>query len=1269
MSILNQSFQDRNPPSHSGGGKEKKYKPTRAALQYESEFTASGFHYYKGDACPVCHGAEKSCRVGQTAIFCASGNEVDGLFNKGPDAKQSHFYRYILQTELDGEATPEERQEWAKAKAAKSAAANAAKLTEIAKLTPIADRHSIYLATAARNGLSDKHREDLEKRGLSAEQIAELNVFSVGGADPGYVVGIPGLDGKIIGGQKRCDIDLDGKGRYRWAFTAGSSALPVGGINTEMPVAVYSAAEPTCVALVEGTGVKPYLASKVLGAIALGAAGGNHLSSMSQVGPIIAANPDLSLLVIPDAGDVLNNAVMRRHEATANAFPQALFLYWGQETKEACDIDEQPDLSNALYLDWAEFKALSGDLLGAPSILALPAAAPTPTPTPTPINRPSARPVLQRAPWAAGMEKYLADCQALAPKFDAQENADREEKAAQKLAMVADNWHAIEKNSSLIGAEQLPNVSVTEYVDQKCEFDLGIKPGATIFLSGRTGSGKTFRSTAALTRVLKDEDSGIDKAIIVVPLVSLGQGFIERLEGTPGWDKSITVMTYMEDARTARALMNAPGQRVVVVMCLEGFKSYSIGQMSRNLDSTVMFIDEGHSVRDGFTSLVHESKLFFAAMSQCAAVVVADAHLGLMDIKTVQAQGGRTGTVQVFRQQAATAKFDTEVIFREVVTGKGYVSQSRKRGAYLETMSEALARRDETGLPVAMMSDSRMALKTMDAWTRENRPDLNVLLTTGLTIEDNQEFLRNPEEYIAAHNIDVVLSSPVMRSGVDIGKTRFSTVIGAFPGNGSPEDCLQHVRRVRHADRVVMLVEACNYGESFGGSSLKYSHRKASLRSTIDGLKALGQLPSLEWQFLGQWQRLIKGFGAQNRPQILLKMMQDQYKSVVCDLREADTETWDALTAIQKVLLTEKVWTGDRTVGKQMDDDKRGPKTDAEAFDAILFNHVGKDEELGAMADMLKAQIPLGEGKTEAARHAFTLAQILTTEKTMTKLERLAVHHSQFSDRMIESDLEYVLRNKEITEDSREKQNIIMAIAYRDLNLKALAVMLPSDISPVVYEMKTGSMVPAPAHSGYAAKVRDESVFSAESPAVVERYEAFLAHPALSNLQPEAAGSIHSFWPFARKCMQAHGHKQVKAGLREAGDTLRPNGSFGGKQRATKSVVVEHFGFTSPDLFGDANAQAMHPEMLALAIRRVESRFARREADRIDRESQGNAAARALEEYRAEELEAAKVARAQTAANAASRPTAERFLAAAEEEETHLPEQEPLRWEDYQTAG
>jgi len=212
----------------------------------------------------------------------------------------------------------------------------------LAKLPNADQRDRLYQGYLQKLDLDSLDRADLVSRGLSDAEIEHLAAKST---SSGYILPIKNPQGQILGFQIR--LRDENSGRYRWHKPFGISAQQQ---NGELPLAFHGDIQIDCqrVVLVEGTGVKPYLASKLLGCMAIGASGGQFVASKETLQSYleaIGAKPDVTRLEYAiDAGDVGNPSVMRRHERNldfiADLGYQTDVLWWGQFTKANNDIDE-----------------------------------------------------------------------------------------------------------------------------------------------------------------------------------------------------------------------------------------------------------------------------------------------------------------------------------------------------------------------------------------------------------------------------------------------------------------------------------------------------------------------------------------------------------------------------------------------------------------------------------------------------------------------------------------------------------------------------------------------------------------------------------------------------------------------------------------------------------------------------------------------------------------------------------------------------------------
>jgi hypothetical protein len=241
---------------------------------------------------------------------------------------------------------------------------------------PAEARDPLYQAILAQLSLAPIDRKNLTQRGFSSEEITRsgftsvkqwqplerevthlLPGVSIGGksliTQPGFLCPVRDVYGKLVGIQVRLRDAADG--RYRWLSSrtkkrphGQSPHLP----NGELPLAVFRPTEvrQKAIALVEGTGPKPFLASSRLGQVVVGAAGGLWTSSPLTLWDTLSVlSRELGtkkITLYPDAGDVLNRHVMQRWERLIKLLQvwryEVSIAWWEQATKESPDIDEIP---------------------------------------------------------------------------------------------------------------------------------------------------------------------------------------------------------------------------------------------------------------------------------------------------------------------------------------------------------------------------------------------------------------------------------------------------------------------------------------------------------------------------------------------------------------------------------------------------------------------------------------------------------------------------------------------------------------------------------------------------------------------------------------------------------------------------------------------------------------------------------------------------------------------------------------------------------------
>ncbi|NEQ21636.1 MAG: DEAD/DEAH box helicase family protein, partial [Microcoleus sp. SIO2G3] len=342
--------------------------------------------------CPICNGQRKhkDCRQSLSSglVFCHddTANPTGWIFRKhdsngfGIWQHEAGATAYTEQAQIDRE----------QARQARQAQKQAQRQAQIAAQLPAVERDRWNRNLIQSLPLSAIDRTHLVDRGFLPEWIEAdgyrtvepwqalptsfpLNFpgrslrDSLAVQSIGIVCPIPNVDGQIVGFQVR---QRDGSnGRYRWVSCQNA---PVH-LDGEMPIGVYVPIEGVqgdAVWLVDSPAIKASLARYRLNAPVIGATNGSFSSSSQNTTHTLATlfdrHPSVKRLVfVPDAGDVKNQSVMQRwqsqFEFCAKLGYEVAIAWWGQISKEECDIDELPpeQFGQICYLSFAEFAAIA----------------------------------------------------------------------------------------------------------------------------------------------------------------------------------------------------------------------------------------------------------------------------------------------------------------------------------------------------------------------------------------------------------------------------------------------------------------------------------------------------------------------------------------------------------------------------------------------------------------------------------------------------------------------------------------------------------------------------------------------------------------------------------------------------------------------------------------------------------------------------------------------------------------------------------------------
>jgi hypothetical protein len=300
--------------------------------------------------CPIC-GTGK--RRGKSAK-CASPNDGELVICKRSnptDTIDGYVYRGLandLGWSMWGrdnrqKMTDEDRREWARNKEAKEREyENERKKSLLARKTA-QQRDSDYELKYQSNSLSDAHRAEFERRGLSSADIERITPYTKYG---NLYLPIRDLMGLRVGAQfKTPDKE------YKWDLKGENRTKK----HDELPLSFWGNRDnPERILFLEGTGFKPYIASlRHPNDLVIGAAGGQFGTSTKQIDEVLGIYPEADLVLYPDGGAVLNPTIKGQYERLLEMVGDRdlNIAWWGQWNKSDGDIDEIPIDTDIEYID------------------------------------------------------------------------------------------------------------------------------------------------------------------------------------------------------------------------------------------------------------------------------------------------------------------------------------------------------------------------------------------------------------------------------------------------------------------------------------------------------------------------------------------------------------------------------------------------------------------------------------------------------------------------------------------------------------------------------------------------------------------------------------------------------------------------------------------------------------------------------------------------------------------------------------------------------
>lgn len=342
--------------------------------------------------CDICYNTSGKCREVNDLRLCMhyiDRETIPGYVFVGV-SKDGLWGLWVV--DKGRSASAEEQAQWRLEQYIRQQQRQEAEALQQAQVMPAAERDRHYRRMQKLLTLHPLDRADLHRRGLSDEEIEaggfvsvekwqklpeefptnlpgiQIDGRSLNVSGAGYLCPILNQKGELVAWQLRLRDSKDG--RYRW-LSSRTQKLPYGQSphlpNGELPLAVFLPEHATteAIAMVEGTGAKPFITSNRLGIITIGAAGGQFSSSpktlRSTLKKVMAEQGTNRIRFFPDAGSLTNLSMLRRYGAAWKVAEEAGGLievgWWGQESKGDPDIDELEAPQEVVFITPAEFLA------------------------------------------------------------------------------------------------------------------------------------------------------------------------------------------------------------------------------------------------------------------------------------------------------------------------------------------------------------------------------------------------------------------------------------------------------------------------------------------------------------------------------------------------------------------------------------------------------------------------------------------------------------------------------------------------------------------------------------------------------------------------------------------------------------------------------------------------------------------------------------------------------------------------------------------------
>jgi hypothetical protein len=729
--------------------------PLSAAFPSSHPTPPKGFLYLKRN-CPVCEAERKDCRQSAKGlIHCRSGkDENNGWHLVGEDRQGFGLYSQTI------------RADW-------EPPAKVVPITQtIAPSLPIPDIDQAYRRIASHTGqLTQRHRIDLGKRGLTGEQIDRLQHDStlfgwspgasipqlqpVAGLNPygklqafqGYAIALQNPAGAILGIQIKLDETQRSELERKYTWTSGMASSAIDG---ELPIGYsnFSGQKSGIVYLAEGA-LKPILASilheiEVIGSPSAGWAGSPRLlrEFLESVGAsVIRLLPDAGML---DAPHRTVHAQYRRVVMLLRDWGYEVEVgWWGQSEKKNPDCDElrSPEWDRVQWISWESYDEFQIHQCGDDAWL-------------------NQKRNIERKKWLE-RHRFTPDT------------------VVHQAPFLQIDW------LELLG--QLTVYSLWP--------DIRLKTNL-VAIRSPMGTGKTTN----LIDLCTSTDLGM------VMLGTKNSLMLNAAEKLPDF-------SHLQSEQTFSLLRDPQGRHS---LCLESLHHIKASDCAGKL----ILLDEGPQIRKHllFSKTLSPAKRracekkLREMFQVCAGVILLSAELddATVDFFT-QLAGDRITTTHKIDNSIPTQKWNIELLGTETSEGKRTINNRTPEVAHILRTLGALKAIASGRRAIAIASDNQNLLERIDELLLDQ--GYRTFRLDSKTSDDREAFLKNPDQWLKESPVDVLLYSPSAESGLDISiQDYFYKCFVLYHGVVDIDGILQMAGRIRDCDNY--LFAAREYARS-----------------------------------------------------------------------------------------------------------------------------------------------------------------------------------------------------------------------------------------------------------------------------------------------------------------------------------------------------------------------------------------------------------------------------------------------------------------------